>query len=421
RLREQSLLVLEEREEEPCFRMLETVREYAQSKLKAEGKSDAIAEKHATHYLETARLQEGRLRETGAASAFQLLSARVDNLRAAQDWLWKSERYALAAEMYLDLGEFWERKGWYREERAYLDQAVQRLDSLPEDSLRARVLKSAGWIAYLLGDLTDAEGLTQRCLDASIEANLHDIQANALNNLALIAQSRHALDKAEHLLQESIAILRTLGNDRALADRLSNLGLLESTLGHSDQAQACLEEARKIYERHSDTKGVAGWLCNQSDLALKQTNWTEAFMLAGQSLQRFRQVDDRLGIACALANQAEAASRLGQHEVVDAALNEAYSICADTKLYFLAPILLLTYARSQAERQQIRSAAMALAAVRRLHTLLEIPDTPHEQQEMQLMERELRQKDTENLLDAVTSAFAEASMEDILAQLPYPR
>ncbi|HLK57075.1 MAG TPA: TIR domain-containing protein, partial [Chthonomonadaceae bacterium] len=47
RLREQSLLVLEEREEEPCFRMLETVREYAQSKLKAEGKSDAIAEKHA--------------------------------------------------------------------------------------------------------------------------------------------------------------------------------------------------------------------------------------------------------------------------------------------------------------------------------------------------------------------------------------
>jgi predicted ATPase/Tfp pilus assembly protein PilF len=416
-LREQSLLRLEESEEETRFSMLETLREYGREKLQAARTLDAVAERHALYYAEMARQQGHKLRETGDAATFTLISNEADNLREALDWLWKNARYADAVEMAVNLRHFWERKGWLREGQANMDLAEPHLDQISDPIIRARVYRASGWFAYLLGDLKKAETLTRRSYEISVEADVSDIQASVLNNLALIAREQLEFENATQLFEQSVAIYRKLGNDKAAADLLMNLGLLHSTQGNHDAAQQLFEEARTIYERHSDATGVAGWLCNQSDLALRRCNWKEAEIFAEQSLQRFRQINHRRGIAIALTNLADAAARLGQHMKVDDIAREAYSICAETNLYFLIPILLVAQVRSQQDRQLIGSAVTSLVAAQRLRTLLNLPLSPEERSDITLLEQELQLADQDNRFHAAEAKLAGASVDEIIRQL----
>ncbi|HLK60859.1 MAG TPA: tetratricopeptide repeat protein, partial [Chthonomonadaceae bacterium] len=414
RLREQSLLVLEEREEEPCFRMLETVREYAQSKLKAEGKSDAIAEKHATFFSRLAQEQGVLLTDNEDAPAFTRLTYAVDNMRVALEWLWKMDRLAAAAALCAELADFWERQGGLREGRTQLERCLSRLDALSEKRLQTRVLSAIGWLAHLQGENSIAEGWKRRSLALTVELGDRAMEAAEQNELAQIVQAQSRYEEARSLLEASLAIVRELGDERKLAARLSNLGMLESTMGRYDQAQEYLQEARKLYERHSDALGVAAWLCNLSDLALRQSSWEEAETLAGQSLERFREMNHRRGIASALANLAEAAARLEQHEIVDNSVREALTICADAELRGLIPILLETWSRSLLARSQVQEAAQARARAERMRVLLAIPPERGEGQEAAELEPEWSAQ--AKLLQEARAQTSRLNIEQLLAQ-----
>jgi len=413
---DKSLVLFEDQGGVSRYRQLETIREYARERLAESATAHDTARRHALYYADLAARESKLLRDAGH-NAFEALSQEAGNLRAALEWLSKDEQFEAAAEMAVNLTDFWTRNGRLREGYSYLEASVRCLDMLTSAETCALVLKAAGWLAYLLNDKANAESLTERSIQYSITANARSIQANALNNLALITQAMRHLERAVTLYEQSVKLYRELQDDIRLADALMNLVPLQGSLGDYDAANKHFEEARKIYERQSDVRGLAGLLCNQSDLALKRTNWMAALDFASQSLSRFRQIGDRIGIASALANRAEAAARLGQHETVDADVREAIELCEDTNYRQLIPYLLVSLCRSQLARNSISSAANSIAASVRLRSLLEMPSNADEESEYSQLRSEMANLGGAPYLEEAGSMLARITANDLIARL----
>jgi predicted ATPase len=85
-LSDSSLLVTEESvSEEMRFRMLETMREYAQEQMTAE-EANALARHHAEYYTALAEEGDSQLKGAEQKQWMERLEADHDNLRAAFDW-----------------------------------------------------------------------------------------------------------------------------------------------------------------------------------------------------------------------------------------------------------------------------------------------------------------------------------------------
>jgi tetratricopeptide (TPR) repeat protein len=417
---DKSLVVGEVDGPEVRYRMLESLREYAAEKLRAGGASEETADRHARYYAGAVAEKLGGASGASAAERereYPWMLEEADNVRAALDRLWRIGETVRAATVTVSLRQFWTRNGWLREARANMDTAIARIEDLEDPALRARVLKDGGWFAFLLGDLTTAEDLNTRSIETAIAAGAADIHANALNTLALIAQSLHDPHRAEALFTEAIDMARTLGQPTVLADYLTNLGYLQSKLGRQEQAQALFAEARALNEAHGNESGMAAWLCNQSDAALRQNNWKEAQEYAEQSLERFRKIDNPLGIAYALANLADAASRQYLHALAEASIAEAVGICREIGHFDLLPNLFLTRARTRYTVGDARGAALLLTGTARLHALLQSAPEPSAHAESENLERGIRGMGAGDALDAACRQIAPLDLDQLTSQL----
>ena len=82
-LQEASLVIAEEAGEAMRFRMLETVREYAEERLTKCGEAEAIQARHRDWYLELAERAERELERSSSALWLDRLETERENLRAA--------------------------------------------------------------------------------------------------------------------------------------------------------------------------------------------------------------------------------------------------------------------------------------------------------------------------------------------------
>ena len=79
---------------EPRFMMLETIREFALERLRAQGEEPMLRERHYAAYLEFVRTADSHLRTPEAAPWLARLQPEQDNIRAALHWTLDAQRYA---------------------------------------------------------------------------------------------------------------------------------------------------------------------------------------------------------------------------------------------------------------------------------------------------------------------------------------
>jgi len=83
----------------PCLLLLETLREFASERLRASGDAQAVAARHAAHFLALAEQAEPELWRVGQERWFESLDLEHDNLRAA---LWEGRGQIVEAHRWLD-------------------------------------------------------------------------------------------------------------------------------------------------------------------------------------------------------------------------------------------------------------------------------------------------------------------------------
>ena len=125
-----SLVRLETRDQddEPRFRLLETVREYALERLCDSGDWADAHDRHAAHFLALAEPAEDELGDPGQLAWVERLEARHDNLRAALSWLVDTGQMGQAVQLIWVTWRFWWLRGHADELTPYLaeDRGQQR-------------------------------------------------------------------------------------------------------------------------------------------------------------------------------------------------------------------------------------------------------------------------------------------------------
>jgi predicted ATPase/DNA-binding XRE family transcriptional regulator len=324
-LADQSLLVVDERDGEPRFRLLETVREYALERLAASRETDQVRRRHAEVFLRMAE----NIEPEGAAGEKSVWLARLerenDNLRAALAW---SLQHEGTPEMALRLAgalvSFWTERRHLSEGRRWLERALALATS---SGVAERHPRAWAQVVTGIGDLAGRQGdfATSRSYAAqgvAIWRTLDDRRglASALARLqwVMVRQGNHV--QARPVVDELLDLSRDAGDVETTIRTLNALARAEGQQGNLAAARSRLEEALALSRQIGHTLRVVYNLCNLAEVAWARGDTAAQREFYDEALASARSLGDPAHLLNVLGGLAWLSMRLGEYEQA-AALN----------------------------------------------------------------------------------------------------
>ena len=270
----------------PRYRMLETIKQFAQERLRASGCGDQVRGRHLDHYLAFVEEAESNLYGSEQEKWFRRIDQELENVLVAHGWC---DRVDGGAEMGLRLAgglpRYWITRGLFTLGMRTTRQALARGASGTATRARARALFSGGALATRMGDqdaarafleesvpmcraVGDESGASRglsflgvamfaqgdrqaahRCLEEAVEIAQGIDKATALNGLAsiLVVEGDHR--RACALYEQALALARGLKSTTQTAATLGNLALARVLCKEYAAARANLLEAFELSER----------------------------------------------------------------------------------------------------------------------------------------------------------------------------
>jgi predicted ATPase len=235
-----SLVSVEEWQAETRYRMLETMRQYAEEKLIEAGESELLRDRHLAHYLDLAESAAPHLIRPEQVEWLDRLEAAHDNLRSALEWSLGKERPEQALRMAAALGTFWYMHCHWMEGARWLEKAL---------AMRAEAIT-------LSEKATRARALYQDVLLANALENIEHVYASAKNSLTLCQEGTDRLDLAISKYYMGLAFFNISEFEKALP-------LIEQSL----------VEFRELQEPYWEA--VCQWRISRARLLQGEQNWSE--------------------------------------------------------------------------------------------------------------------------------------------------
>lgn len=312
-----SLVTTDEHSGAMRYRMLETIRQYAQEKLGESGEAERTRDRHLHYFAEFTESVGSELRGTEQETRLLQLDNDYDNIRAALEWA--SRRPEVELRLADALWRYWRVRSHFSEGRRWLKGALGRgIDVAP--LLRAKALIDAGSLANYQGDYLQGKVFLIEALPLARQAQDKSSIAIALNLLAHAQMMTGDFENARRALDESLAIFTDLNDQRGMGYVYFFMGSMLLMLDESKQGLNALEQSLALLREVGDK----WWIGNiQLQLAWginQQGDHEEALNLFDQVLAVARSFEDKRGIARTLMYIAEA--KFGQGDY--AAAHEKY-------------------------------------------------------------------------------------------------
>ena len=295
------------------FSMLETIREFGQEQLAANGDLELVLRRHAEHFLGLAVEAEPHLTAEGQAAWLDRCDQEHANVRAALRWAIEMGEAGRAQAAAGALWRFWQQRGHLAEGRRWLEEILAMPSGQAPTAARAKALAAAGGIAWW-SDRGASHAFYDEAL--AIERELGDPArlAEALYNDAFAVAAEHDLTSAARLLDESLDLFRRVGDQPGVAKVLVMQVIPDAMAGAWDRVATRIEEVVAIWRRLGDRLNLAFdlvWLAFAYGRAGRRE---DARSTALEALELFREVDDATGIALAFLDLAFLLTWEGRHE-----------------------------------------------------------------------------------------------------------
>ena len=265
-LRERSLVSVEHDGSEPRFRLLETLREFAEEQFPEEDRARLRA-RHGDYFVALAEESRAALRGPAQARWLERLEADNDNLRAALE---AAHGSADGAETELRLAsalvQFWAMRGYLREGCGRIQATLARGADAPA-SLRAAVLHGACFLAYWQGDYAATQAYSEAALLLwdTLDDTVGPLKSRQMLANALLYQGRH--EEAKINFTHALAQARALeGEGHHSTTSLGGLAIIAHWQGDYAQARALYAAAVRIHEADGDHRNLAFALYNQGEI-----------------------------------------------------------------------------------------------------------------------------------------------------------
>jgi len=229
--------------EEARFSMLETIRQYAQEKLAADGESKLAHRRHLAYCLALAEAAASELRGRGQSDWLNRLDRENDNLRAALGWAIQQDEAESALRLAGALTYFWIIRWNLEEGRRWLAAALQlpaRPGAPGPSAWQARALLGAGWLA-LENDPSPSRPWAERAL--AVYRELGDKAGMAFALWLQAGQRRSARDYAGANQQyaEALDLWQKAEDSWGAGFCLLQMGQAAGDMGNSAKAQECYQ------------------------------------------------------------------------------------------------------------------------------------------------------------------------------------
>jgi predicted ATPase/transcriptional regulator with XRE-family HTH domain len=357
---DKSLVQRESNDRELRLTMLETVRDFGDEMLRRADEYEATADAHADYYRDLVLTAESALSGAEQSSWLRRLESEYGNVRAVIA-LARDHDAELALQVAGRLWRFWLLSGRWREGIRWIDQLLA-LDAEVAPATRARALMAAGNLAWR-SDWRMVRPLYEESL--ALYRSLGDQRwiARALNGLGLVAQKDGDHEEAIKLFEDALVHVEGLDDLQAQANCMDNLSVSLAALGDMGAALSLAERGKAIRMGMSDNLAVARSLVTMGmvqllarEAAAASASLREAARLAGE-------LQDDMTVALALSRLGAAAHLLGDDAEAAVHFREAMAIAGRvgaTRAMALSIEGLATMASDRLEPE--RAAALFAAA-----------------------------------------------------------
>jgi non-specific serine/threonine protein kinase len=277
---------------EPRLVMLETIREYGLECLDTSGEAAEIRRRHTVYFVELAEKAQQQIEGPDQVAWRDRLDTELENIQAALAWCEADpDRSEMGLRLAAALVRFWMVRGYY--------------------ALGSRALEAGLAVGGQVGPL---------------------VRVKALNAAAQLAQLQRGFERATVLLEESIGLARTIGDERGAAAALSLLGETAGFQRDYERGTALLEDSLAQQRQLGDNWGSHHSLYRLAELAVAEHKYDRATALLEECLAMRREMRDPRGIATTLKFLGDVSIERGDYVQAAIRLKQAVAVYEQVKL-----------------------------------------------------------------------------------------
>ena len=320
RLVEKSLVVMELSADR--YRMLDTVRHYAQEKLGESGGASSTCTQHLDFYLTLAETARPELAGPEQGTWLAHLDLERENMLSAYEWsghadagvelslrlvhalrpYWKNRGlmtlgYRMAVELLarpgfqardaarsralFGVGQLCHFMGRYREATIHLAESLAIARAIGDSQRIAMVLQPLGMACLGEGDFSAARQYLEEGVALAGKSGNQREYAAAQNALAMLYRMEGRLDAAQPLYEKVVTLARDLGDRESIAIGLLNLAMVLIARGSEGATRPMLLEVLSISAEIGSRPAVQSALEVCTGLAATQRDWEQAAQFFG--------------------------------------------------------------------------------------------------------------------------------------------
>ncbi len=295
-----SLVITDERSGELCYRLLDTIRQYAHEELIKSGDASRVLKQYLDFYVKLSEEAEIKLMGRDQLTWLDRLETEMDNLRAALEWALEERQVADGLRLAGALWRFWDVRNHRNEGRERLATLLSHISATTHTRERAKALYAAGILADVQNDHTTARVFHTEGLEISRKLGDKRSIGYFLLGVAQIRAGYSVYKNTGPFLNESLAIFMELGDKWGIALSLEGLGAAALVQDDLSTARSRCTESVAIYRELGDRISLSFAMAVLTYVMQAQENYDQAVPLCMESLTLFREVGHRGGIAYSL-------------------------------------------------------------------------------------------------------------------------
>jgi tetratricopeptide (TPR) repeat protein len=267
------------------YRLLETVRQYAQDRLNESGEGDQARTRHLAFYVALAEKASPHLIGLEPRMWLLRLDLEWENLLSAHAWCDRTEGEAeLGLRLVSAVRRYWFDRGLLEQGYRMTVEALTRAGAQEPSLFRCRALIAAGLLGYHLGRYGDAQGHLEEGLSIArrigdtervVEA-LHWIGADCIAQGDRAAARRH--------LEESLSLARDVGDKAGISNTVNTLAELHYLQGDLDVAEPLYEEGLTLQRERGNSGSITIALFNLAKVSVGRGSGDRARRLLLEAL-----------------------------------------------------------------------------------------------------------------------------------------
>ena len=437
---DKSIFMRESHEDTVRYRLLDTMREYGELRLRESGEQEAVRLRHRDWYAHLAARFASEWVGPAQTSWITRMRREHANLRAALDYCASEPGEALAGlRMATYVEDYWGIRGLHTELRHWLNRTLPAAPEATKE--RASALRMSGWFALLQGDLDSARPQLAEAARLAEELGIDAERGYVTQAFGLIALFAGDLGEAASLLHEAMRRFRAASLLSGEMFSLFTLGLTMGLNGQPERGLALLSEGIDRMARLGDVDWRSWCLWSTAFIEVVNGAPDRAEAAAKKALELQQRLVNRLAMAFTFDTLAWIAVRRGQYsrgtELFGAADSMWHAIGSSPDNY--APVATQHHGHLDLARRRLgdgfdaayqrgkdmtSDAAISYAleteqvTARTPRTRPETPLTRREQQIAKLVAQGLTNKDIGAKL-VISQRTVEAHVEHILTKLGF--